>query len=171
MRSNRELVEHLIDTNVLSSKNIIDAFYAIDRIDFVLDKFKFQAYEDHPLGIDYNQTISQPFTVAFMLELLAPKRGDFILDIGSGSGWTTALLSNIVGSGGKVIGVERIEELVEFGNSNLKKYNITNAKIELASEELGVSGVEFDKILVSASASELPKELLKQYSNPILIRV
>jgi len=96
-----------------------------------------------------------------MLELLQPNEGDKVLDIGSGSGWTTALLAFIVGEKGEVIGVERIKELVEFGRKNLKKYNFKNAKIEFA-KSLGIPGKKFDKILVSASAKSLPQELINQ---------
>ncbi len=132
MRSNKELVEHLIKRGVLKTPKIIEAFKKIDRKDFVKEEFLEEAYFDTPLPIGFGQTISQPYTVAFMLELLEPKEGDTVLDIGSGSGWTTALLAYIVGNKGKVIGVERIKELVEFGKKNLAKYKFKNAHIELA---------------------------------------
>lgn len=162
MRNNNELVNHLIFNRGLKSEKIIEAFYEVDRKYFVPKELMGEVYEDYPLHIGHGQTISQPYTVAFMLELLNPNAGESILDIGSGSGWTTALLSHIVGKSGSVLGLERIEELVEFGNANLQKLNIANAKIELASEKLGVEGREFDKILVSASAPSFPKELIKQ---------
>lgn len=161
MKSNKELVEHLKKEGVLKTPKIIEAFEKIDRADFVKDEYKKEAYFDYPLPIGYGQTISQPYTVAFMLELLQPKEGDKVLDVGSGSGWTTALLAYIVGEKGEVIGVERIKELVEFGQNNLKKYNFKNARIEF-SKSLGKPGMKFDKILVSASAPHLPKTLLDQ---------
>ena len=161
MKSNKELVEHLKKEGVLKTPKIIEAFEKIDRADFVKDEYKGEAYFDYPLPIGYGQTISQPYTVAFMLELLQPKEGDKVLDVGSGSGWTIALLAYIVGEKGEVIGVERIKELVEFGQNNLKKYNFKNARIELA-KSLGKPGMKFDKILVSASAPHLPKTLLDQ---------
>ncbi|WP_200763301.1 protein-L-isoaspartate O-methyltransferase [Nitrosophilus alvini] len=161
MKSNKKLVEHLIDCGVLKTQEIIEAFKNIDRKDFVPKKYLDAAYDDYPLPIGHGQTISQPFTVAFMLELLQPEKGDKILDIGSGSGWTTALLAFIVKDKGEVIGLERFPELVEFGQKNLSKYNFKNARIEEA-ETLGIPGEKFDKILVSASAASLPETLVDQ---------
>ncbi|KKR97711.1 MAG: hypothetical protein UU49_C0025G0001 [Candidatus Magasanikbacteria bacterium GW2011_GWC2_41_17] len=165
------MIKELIKKGVLKTALIINAFKKTDRADFVLSDFKKEAYRDYPLPIGYNVTISQPTTVAFMLELLKPKKGDKILDIGSGSGWTTELLSQIVGKKGKVFGVEIIPELVEFGRKNLSKYNkknvfYKNAEIILAKKDiLGFSEkAPFDKILVSAMAKKLPKELVNQLS-------
>ena len=162
MNSNSSLINHLINRDALKSSNIIEAFKHIDRIDFVFDPTVSDVYEDYPLQIGYQQTISQPTTVAMMLEMLSPKEGQKILDIGSGSGWTTALLSFIVGDEGSVTGVERVDSLVEFGNNNLKKYRFKNAKIIQAGDELGVVGEKFDRILVSAAAREFPSELAHQ---------
>ena len=169
--SQNSLTQELVKKAVLKTALIINAFKKTDRADFVLSDFKKEAYRDYPLPIGYNVTISQPTTVAFMLELLKPKKGDKILDIGSGSGWTTELLSQIVGKKGKVFGVEIIPELVEFGRKNLSKYNkknvfYKNAEIILAKKDiLGFSEkAPFDKILVSAMAKKLPKELVNQLS-------
>ena len=162
MFSNSNLVEHLINSNALKSNNIIEAFRHIDRKDFVFDPSVPDVYADYPLQIGYQQTISQPTTVAMMLEMLSPKEGEKILDIGSGSGWTTALLAYIVGESGSVTGVERVDSLVEFGSSNLQKYGFKNAKIIKARDELGIVGERFDRILVSAAAEEFPSELTEQ---------
>lgn len=160
--SNNQMVDYLIDVSVLHSHRIIEAFRAVERVDFVVNDNALDIYEDYPLGIGYGQTISQPRTVAMMMEMLSPKEGQKVLDIGSGSGWTTALLAYIVGDSGSVIGVERVEELVEFGRKNLEKYDFKNAKIVQAEDELGIVGEEFDRILVSAAASTFPYELIKQ---------
>jgi len=162
MRNNNNLIEHLVNSDALHSSNIIEAFKNIDRKDFVFDPTIQDIYEDYPLQIGYRQTISQPTTVAMMMEMLSPRKGQKILDIGSGSGWTTALLSFIVGDRGSVTGVERVEELVRFGSTNLKKYRFKNAKIIQAEEKLGISGEKFDRILVSAAADEFPAELGEQ---------
>ena len=114
------------------------------------------AEENEALPIGYGQTISQPLVVAFMLELLEPKEGEKILDIGSGSGWTTALLSEIVGQKGKVIAVELVPELKAFGEKNVMKYNFVEKGIAEFICADGSKGYEkeapFDKILASATA-------------------
>lgn len=162
MNSNSEMVDYLVNVGALHSGNIIEAFRNVDRADFVADRSAADIYEDYPLGIGRGQTISQPRTVAMMLEMLSPKEGQKILDIGSGSGWTTALLAYIAGESGSVIGVERVAELVRFGSFNLEKYNFKNAKIIEAGDELGIEGEMFDRILVSAAAEEFPYELKNQ---------
>ncbi|MFA5233732.1 MAG: methyltransferase domain-containing protein [Sulfurimonas sp.] len=162
MNSNSEMVDYLVNVGALRSANIIEAFRNVDRADFVADRSAADIYEDYPLGIGCGQTISQPRTVAMMMEMLSPKEGQKILDIGSGSGWTTALLAYIAGESGLVIGVERVAELVKFGSANLKKYNLKNAKIIEAGEKLGIEGEMFERILVSAAAEEFPYELKSQ---------
>ena len=106
------LIAHLRDRDALRTPVLIRCFERIDRRDFVTDEEKGAAYGDYPLPIGFGQTISQPYTVAFMLELLGAEEGNRVLDIGSGSGWTTALLACVVGRQGSVIGLERIDELV-----------------------------------------------------------
>jgi len=139
----------------------------VDRASFVREERLAEAYGDYPLPIGSGQTISQPSTVAFMLELLGPRSGEKILDIGSGSGWTTALLADVVGGQGRVIGVEIIPQLVEFGRNNLQKYPYKWAKIVPAGRELGLpEEAPFDRILVSASADRLPNELVSQLRAP-----
>lgn len=160
------LLEELINEGYLKTPRIIEAFKKIDRADFVLRKTKKDAYLNIPLPIGYSQTISQPLTVAFMLELLKPKKGDKILDVGSGSGWQSALLGEIVGEKGKVFGVEIIPELVEFGNNNVAKYSFISkgtVKIISASGVIGLRNESpFDRIIVGAMAETFPEELLKQ---------
>lgn len=174
MNSKEELLRRLEeDTRVLRDPLVDDAFKTIDRKDFVPEKLAEEAYEDYPLPIGRGQTISQPTTVAFMLEKLAVKPGHRVLDVGSGSGWTTALLAQMAcpasdrrgeGKSGSVIGVERIPELVKQGQENLSKYDFAHAEIRQAKETLGVpERAPFDRILVSAAAGEeVPEELIKQ---------
>ena len=157
-----ELVDAMISSNVLQSPHIIDAFRAVDRKYFVPEGWSLECYIDNALPIGNGQTISQPSTVAFMLEKLAPKNGESVLDIGSGSGWTTALLCHIVGEEGSVIGVERVSDLVEQGQKNLSQFNFEHGSIRQAGEKLGIPGEKFDRILVSAAADEIPEELFSQ---------
>lgn len=162
MTRNKDLIKSLEDSAVLKSEHIKKAFLSIDRKDFIPEEYKKLAYMDTPLPIGHGQTISQPYTVAFMLELLELEQGQKVLDIGTGSGWTTALLSNIVGDAGWIQGVEIVEELVKLGRENIKKYNINNAQISKAGGKRGIPGKSFDRILVSAGAEEFPEELFKQ---------
>ncbi|MDD5117649.1 MAG: protein-L-isoaspartate O-methyltransferase [Sulfuricurvum sp.] len=163
MLGNEQLIHHLIAAGVLRTQSLIDAFKKCDRIFFVPQEYFSYAYEDRPLPIGKAQTISQPYTVAIMLELLAPQIGNRVLDIGSGSGWTTALLATAVGASGSVEGIEIVHSLVEYGNNNLAKADIPNASIKLGDATyLGKPGEVYDRILVSASATEMPLQLFDQ---------
>ena len=160
------LVSHLVKTNYLKSPHIIRAFQKIDRADFVLSEYKDQADINKPLSIGHGQTISQPATVAFMLELLQPKAGHKILDIGSGSGWQTALLAQIVGKKGRVYAVEIIPELKKFGESNLSKYNfIKKGQVKILCQDAssGLSKASpYDRIIAAAAGRNLPQAWLEQ---------
>ena len=163
LMSKQQLRDHLKhESRVLGTRALEEAFDAIDRKDFIVSDCAVEAYEDYPLPIGYEQTISQPTTVFFMLELLDVKAGNKVLDIGSGSGWTTALLSKLAGEHGYVRGVERIPELIVFGQANLKKYQLKNTEIMKALDTYGWPGELYDRILVSAGAEELPQELIDQ---------
>ena len=118
---------------------------------------------DNAMPIGHGQTISQPYTVRLMLKWLDPQPGEKILDVGSGSGWTTALLSYLVGSKGKIYAVERIPELLKFGRENNKRFDTKNAQFFPAGKKFGLpEHAPFDRILVSASPDELPQELVEQ---------
>ena len=158
------LIDKLIRDGWLKTPRIIESFRKIKIIDFLPEEIKNLAEVDEALPIGFEQTISQPLVVAFMLELLQPEPGNKILDVGSGSGWTNALLGQIVGSKGRVISLEIIPELKEFGRRNAEKYK---GNIESICAD-GSKGFEkeapYDKILASASAKEIPlawKEQLK----------
>lgn len=140
-----------------------EAFRRIKRTDFVPADLRQYADIDAPLSIGYGQTISQPSTVRFMLNLLRVEQGHKVLDIGSGSGWTTALLSYLVGPEGMVYAVERIPDLLEFGQQNCRRVGVKNAKFFTADKQYGLpKHAPFDRILVSAAAQKLPDELLAQ---------
>ena len=123
-----------------------------------------RASYDGPLDIGQGQTNSQPRTVRAMLELLDVRAGQRVLDVGSGSGWTTALLADLVGPGGSVLGLERVPELVATGGANLGSERMPWARVRASAP--GVLGAPeeapFDRILVSAMATRLPEPLVAQ---------
>lgn len=157
--NNFDFVDSLVRMGVLKTPSLIEAFEHVDRIDFVPHDLRYMAYADRPLPIGSAQTISQPYTVAFMLELLAPQASDKVLDLGSGSGWTSALLAYICKH---VDAVERVKGLVEFSKKNLSAYHFKNLSLHHAKRSLGLEGEHFDKILVSCAADEIPQPLLEQ---------
>ena len=140
------------------------AFEAVPREGFLPKRERRRAGYDGPLPIGEGQTNSQPRTVAAMLRLLEVAPGQRVLDVGSGSGWTTALLAHLVGPEGEVFGVELKPSLAEFGAANLAATNQPWARILLATP--GVLGVPdhapYDRILVSAEPSTLPQQLVDQ---------
>lgn len=169
-----ELIQELKREGVLKTPRIAEAFLKIDRVDFVPEAFKDEAYINAPLPIGFGQTISQPLTVAYMIELLEPEPGEKILDVGAGSGWTSALLAHIISEGGKpldkaqgeVFAIERIPELCEFGRANVSKYDfLKSGRVDFRCAD-GSKGIPeeapFDGILASASARELPNAWKEQ---------
>ncbi len=168
-KTNKDLIDYLQKTGVLKTKEIITAFLKIDRKFFVPEEYLDEAYGDYPLPIGYGQTISQPWTVAFMLELLEPRKDQKILDIGFGSGWTSCLLAEIVGEKGKVYAIEIVPEVFEFGKKNIEKFNfLEKGRVELFLAD-GSKGLPekapFDRILVSASAEKIPQVLIDELNN------
>jgi len=143
------------------SKEIVKAFSDVKREDFVPAELKNQAYEDTALPIGNGQTISQPYTIAVMLSLLDLKKGQGVLEIGSGCGYALALISGIVGTEGEVFGIELVKELSEKSRNNLKGYK--NIKIY---NRNGFHGLQektpFERIIISAGCEEIPKALIDQ---------
>ncbi len=160
------LVNDLIKNGYLRTDSVIDAFSEMQRIEFIPEDLASYAEVDIPLPIGYGQTISQPLTVAIMLELLDVQKGNNVMDVGSGSGWTTALLSYMVGANGKVTALEIIEELCEFGKNNTDKYGFIKDEIAEFYCQSAAEGFEknapYDRIIVSAGTEEIPGALKKQ---------
>jgi protein-L-isoaspartate(D-aspartate) O-methyltransferase len=140
------------------------AFDVTPRADFLPPALRRRADYDGPLAIGHGATCSQPRTVAAMLELLAVRPGHRVLDVGAGSGWTTALLAALTGPSGLVTGVELEPELAAFGASNVRRIGRPWASVTVAAAGvLGDPGhAPYDRILVSANASVLPLELEDQ---------
>lgn len=156
----------LTRSGILVSPQVVQAFQAVKREHFVLPEYLHEAYEDAPLPIGAGQTISQPRTVALMMELLDPQSDQKILDVGAGSGWTTTLLGQCVGTEGRVYGVEIIDELVAFGKKNLAKYKLPQASIQKSGATLGLpQEAPYDRILVSAATETFPDELFAQLAD------
>jgi protein-L-isoaspartate(D-aspartate) O-methyltransferase len=149
----------------LKTPRLIQAFKTVKRSDFLPAGQEHFASTNSPVPIGYRQTNSQPSVVAEMLEWLEPKTGQRVLDIGSGSGWTTALLADVVGYKGHVLGLEKVPELVKWSRTNIKKYDYKQVEIREAGAKLGAPRSErFDSILVSAVgemdwAADLSKQL------------
>ena len=153
-------------SGVLKTPRVIAALETIDRADFVPAELQLQAYLNKPLPIGFGQTVSQPWTVAFMLEKLQPAAGQKILDIGSGSGWQTALLARIVGNQGKVIGLELIPKLHQQSVRNIARYNFISRRITELHCLNGAKGfpseAPFDRIISAASIPDIPPAWLEQ---------
>jgi len=140
------------------------AFAAVPRAGFLPRRAHARADFDGPITIGHGQTNSQPRTVAAMLRLLQVRPGDDVLDVGAGSGWSTALLAHLTGAEGSVVGVELVPELAQWGAANLARTAFDWATIRPARP--GVLGeprsAPYDRVLVSAEATTLPLELVDQ---------
>ena len=143
---------------------VMAALDAIPRRSFLPKDVQHLASADQPLSIGHGATNSQPWTVQFMLELLHVADGAKILDVGSGSGWTTALLAQLTGPKGSVLGLDVVPELVTMGRANLAAFSMPWARIEQATEGMFGAPEEapFDRILGWADAGEIPDELEAQ---------
>ncbi len=152
-------------------EEVLSAIKAVNRELFVSPAQIHLAYENIPLPIGSEQTISQPYTVAFMLQLLEIQPGDKILEVGAGSGYNAAVMSQLTGEKGKIFSVELVEELAEQAKANLKKAGITNLKVIHGNGYLGYAKeAPFDKLIVTAGASETPPALIEQLKeNGILV--
>jgi len=162
-KDNEVMVQSLMAIGVIKTPSIAKAFLTTPRHFFVPEKHIKYSYHDIALPTFKGQTISQPYTVAVMLEALSPEKGNKILDIGSGTGWTTCLLSRIVGSRGKIIGLEIEPELVEFSKKNIKKLKIRNVEIILGDGKKGYKlESPYDRVLINAGCNSIPELVVDQ---------
>lgn len=164
------LTQQLINEGVLKNTRLVEAWKEIDRRDFLPTSLVDDAEINAPLPIGHGQTISQPLTVAFMLELLAAEPGMKVLDVGSGSGWQTAILAELIGKEGRVYALEVIPELKKFGESNVSKYNFVKSKRVQFFCADGWKGNQreapYDRIIVAAASESIPDALIGQLKSP-----
>ena len=162
-RERENLVERLIAWGYLKSPPIIETFRKVRRHEFIPSSARSYAYSDQPLSIGLGQTISAPSMVAIMMESLNICPGQRVLEIGAGSGYNAALVAEVVGRKGEVVTVERVKELAEFAEENLKKAGYGWVRVVVSDGSLGYEeGAPWDRILVTACAPGIPKPLVKQ---------
>ena len=159
--SEREaMVERQLRRRGITERDILDAFRAVPRETFVGTDTAHLAYGDHPLPIEAEQTISQPYIVALMIQAAAIRRGDRVLEVGSGSGYAAAVISRIAA---QVIGIERQHELVEVSRKRLQLLGYDNVVVVEGDGTKGwLEAAPYDAILAAASGSHLPRPLIDQ---------
>ena len=154
-------VENLVREGIIRSEAVKRAFLRYPRYLFVEEKYRKYAHLDEPLPIPAGQTVSAPHMVAIMLELAELKPGMNVLEIGTGSGWNAALISELVRT--DVYTIERIPELVEFARRNLELAGAKNVHVIPGDGTLGFPPkAPYDRIIVTAGAPDIPKPLLEQ---------
>lgn len=164
-----DLIIHLKNSKFLTDNRVESALRNIPRHEFIPESELDCAYNNEPLPIMKNQTISQPGVVTRMTEWLDVRDGQKILEIGTGSGWQSAILSYLVGTG-DIYSVERHPELVEFAQKNLKKLKIENVHVVLGDGSIGYPKESpYDRIIITAACNEIPSPLLDQLKENGLI--
>lgn len=144
----------------ITDERVLAAMERVPRHEFAPERYRDQAYEDHPLPIGEGQTISQPFIVALMLEALRVSPTDSVLEIGTGSGYVTALLAELAA---RVISIERHASLAESANALLVALGYSNVKVVTGDGTRGFAEeAPYDAIIVSAAAVDVPPALLAQ---------
>jgi protein-L-isoaspartate(D-aspartate) O-methyltransferase len=154
------MVERQLRRRGITDKRILDAFRQIPREAFIGAEYAHAAYGDHPLPIEAQQTISQPYIVALMIQAAAIKPGDKVLEVGAGSGYAAAVISRIAG---KVVAVERQHDLVEVARERLQRLGYGNVEIVEGDGTRGCRDeAPFDAMLAAASGSHVPPPLVEQ---------
>lgn len=157
------MVRDQIERRGVRSKAVLDAMRATPRHLFVPEALQRSAYNDHPLPIGHGQTISQPYIVASMTEMLGVRAGDKVLEIGTGSGYQTAVLSRLAG---RVYSLEIVEALARESAARLKGMGCANVEVRAGDGYQGwPEQAPFDRIIVTAAPPELPAKLVEQLKN------
>lgn len=155
-----KMVDRQIAARGIRSPAVLDAMRSVPREEFVPESMRDFAYDDAPLPIGANQTISQPYIVAFMIDALCLKGGETVLDIGTGSGYAAAVLAVIAG---RVYTIERIEELADSARDRLRRLGYDNVEVIHADGTKGwPDEAPFDGIVVAAGGPEVPESLKEQ---------
>ncbi len=155
----RMVAEQLFGRGI-ADERVLEAMGRVPRQEFIPEKYRDQAYEDHPLPIGELQTISQPYIVALMLEGLAIQPRDRVLEVGTGSGYVTALLAEMAAS---VVSIERHAVLAERARQLLHRSGYLRVRVITGDGSQGFrESAPYDVIMVSAAAPELPNALLVQ---------
>jgi len=155
-----KLVNKYIIGQGIKNPDVIRSMLTVPREQFVPDKYKNQSYNDKPLPIGYGQTISQPYIVALMTDLLDPKKSDNVLEIGTGSGYQAAILAQIVKN---VYTVEIIKPLAIKAQERFKKLGYNNIHLKVGDGYFGWNKyAPYDSIIVTAAAEHIPPPLLEQ---------
>jgi protein-L-isoaspartate(D-aspartate) O-methyltransferase len=156
----RHMVEAQLRGRGIRDQRLLNAMASIPRHEFVEARYRAQAYEDHPLPIDAGQTISQPYIVALMLELLQLDSSSKVLEIGTGSGYQAAVLSKLAG---QVYTVERHPELARQAAEVLSRLGLSNVSMVTGDGSMGLAEqAPFDAIVVAAAAAQIPPALFEQ---------
>jgi protein-L-isoaspartate(D-aspartate) O-methyltransferase len=154
------MVDSQVRARGISDARVLDAMLRVPRDKFVSEPYRAQAYEDHPLPIGDGQTISQPYIVALMLESLQLTAADKVLEVGTGSGYATALLAELVA---EVFSIERHPALAERAREVIATLGHTNVRLFTGDGTLGLpADAPFDAILVSAATPHPPRALIAQ---------
>lgn len=154
------MVERQIEARGVRNPRVLAAMREIPRHLFIPSPYDRSAYEDSPLPIGSGQTISQPYIVALMTELLKPEPEDNVLEIGTGCGYQAAILAKLVR---KVTSVERIPAVADLARSNLAALGISNVKIQTADGTLGYpENAPYNGIIITAATPSVPKPLIEQ---------
>ncbi len=155
-----KMVESQLRGRGITDERVLGAMFRIPRHEFTPAQTRNQAYEDHPLLIGQGQTISQPYIVALMLEALELEPTDKVLEVGTGSGYVTALLADLAA---QVFSIERHESLATEAKELLARMGYTNVKVIVGDGSQGFAeGAPYDRIIVSAAAPEVPPDLIAQ---------
>ncbi len=156
----RQMVDSQLRRRGIADERVLAAMERVPRHEFAPERYRDQAYEDHPLPIGEGQTISQPYIVAVMLDALKLAPTDKVLEIGTGSGYVTALLAELTES---VISIERHESLAESARALLAVLAYSNVKVVIGDGTRGFpEAAPYDAIVVSAAAAEMPPALITQ---------